>query len=308
MLVVNASFAPSVVYTSTISGLTANTTYTMSFWLRNICNYCGADPTSGNPNGTPGVKPNLAFDINGLNYFSTGNMTYSGLWVNKSFTFNTGVLTSVTISIKNNAPGGGGNDWAIDDLSLAQCLVLLPANITNFQGARRQDAVVISWQAGDDQKRSYYDVERSTGDGQFITIGRVNAASLHVNDTYYFTDNTSPAGQNAYYRLRAADSDEASAYSDIVLIKAETALAALSRLAPNPARSSTTLYMPADAAGTATIGLFNLAGSRLCTQTATVVKGMNALSISLPGQLPPGLYLVSMYTAGKTLYSRLVIE
>ncbi|MDP9231080.1 MAG: T9SS type A sorting domain-containing protein, partial [Bacteroidota bacterium] len=30
--------------------------------------------------------------------------------------------TALTLSIRNNAPGGGGNDWALDDISLATCL------------------------------------------------------------------------------------------------------------------------------------------------------------------------------------------
>jgi hypothetical protein len=37
--------------------------------------------------------------------------------------------TSITISIRNNAPGGGGNDWALDDISLSTCppnLLLTP--------------------------------------------------------------------------------------------------------------------------------------------------------------------------------------
>src|SRR5207247_3585132 len=30
--------------------------------------------------------------------------------------------SSLTLTIRNNAPGGGGNDWALDDISLATCL------------------------------------------------------------------------------------------------------------------------------------------------------------------------------------------
>ncbi len=136
MLAVNASFAPAVVYTTTIGGLSTNTNYTLSFWMRNICPTCGNNPVNGTSSGTPGVKPNLAFDINGTNYYSSGDITYTGQWVQKFFTFNTGALASLTLVIKNNAPGGGGNDWVLDDINVTECLVLLPVSLTRFPGRR----------------------------------------------------------------------------------------------------------------------------------------------------------------------------
>src|SRR4030095_15028078 len=87
-------------------------------------------------NDSSGVQPNLAFDINGTDYFTTGNIPYAGIspttqagsdstniWVKRGFVYLTGSSqTSLTLSIRNNAPGGGGNDWALDDITLATCL------------------------------------------------------------------------------------------------------------------------------------------------------------------------------------------
>ena len=80
-----------------------------------------------------GVQPNLAFQVNGTDYYTTGNMRYSGTtptgsdstnsWVKRGFTYLTGITqTSFTLTIRNNAPGGGGNDWALDDINVATCL------------------------------------------------------------------------------------------------------------------------------------------------------------------------------------------
>jgi hypothetical protein len=47
-------------------------------------------------------------------------------WQQRGFVFLTGPAeTSITISVRNNACGGGGNDWALDDITLATC----PPNI-----------------------------------------------------------------------------------------------------------------------------------------------------------------------------------
>ncbi|MGL6266685.1 MAG: hypothetical protein ACRC2O_02125, partial [Chitinophagaceae bacterium] len=78
MLVVNATYAPSEIFNTMISGLTANTVYTMSFWVRNICSLCGADPVTGGSSSSPGVKPNLSFEINGSGVYTTGEIEYTG--------------------------------------------------------------------------------------------------------------------------------------------------------------------------------------------------------------------------------------
>jgi large repetitive protein len=46
-------------------------------------------------------------------------------WNRRSFSFNTGVNTSVVLVLKNNGIGGCGNDLAIDDISFAPCGPLL---------------------------------------------------------------------------------------------------------------------------------------------------------------------------------------
>jgi len=124
MLVVNADLATSEAYRQVISGLCPNTYYQFSIWVKNICPNCGIDP-NGNPEYTPGVLPNLTLVVDGLDRISTGALDTLG-WQQRGFVFATGPTeTSITISIRNNAPGGGGNDWAMDDITLATC----PPNI-----------------------------------------------------------------------------------------------------------------------------------------------------------------------------------
>lgn len=132
MLVVNASYRIDSAFEQTISNLCPNTYYEISCWMRNICSKCGCDsagrgsgstsyiPTA--PNDSSGVYPNLTFEVDGVDYYTTGNILYSGSWVKKGFTFLTGPSqTGFTLKFFNNAPGGGGNDWALDDISVATC-------------------------------------------------------------------------------------------------------------------------------------------------------------------------------------------
>ena len=129
MLVVNADLATSEAYHQVISGLCPNTYYQFSAWVKNICPNCGID-SNGTPEYLQGVLPNLTLVVDSIDRISTGQLDHSAGWQQRGFVFLTGPTeTSITISIRNNAPGGGGNDWALDDITLATCppsLLLTP--------------------------------------------------------------------------------------------------------------------------------------------------------------------------------------
>lgn len=136
MLVINAAYRIDSAFQQTINNLCPNTYYEISCWMRNICSKCGCDSNgkgASNSSGPPfyiptatgdssGVYPNITFEVDGIDYYTTGNIRYTGQWVKKGFTFLTGpAQTSFTLKFFNNAPGGGGNDWALDDISVATC-------------------------------------------------------------------------------------------------------------------------------------------------------------------------------------------
>ncbi len=128
MLVVNASYRIDSAFQQTITGLCPNTYYEISCWVRNICSKCGCDsngkgatnttatpapyiPTQAGPPGSAdssGVYPNLTFEVNGLDYYTTGNIRYTGTWVKKGFTYRTGpAQTSIVLKFfKTAAPPG----------------------------------------------------------------------------------------------------------------------------------------------------------------------------------------------------------
>lgn len=132
-LIINASYETNKAFEQTITNLCENTYYEFAAWFKNICRRCSCDSSGkgagtagfvpGPGNDSAGVRPNLSFQINGEEYYTSGNIPYNGLWVKKGFVFKTKPgQTSMVVTIRNNAPGGGGNDWAIDDIAIATCL------------------------------------------------------------------------------------------------------------------------------------------------------------------------------------------
>ncbi|MEO7983684.1 MAG: T9SS type A sorting domain-containing protein [Bacteroidota bacterium] len=177
MLIINAAYRIDSAFNHTISGLCSNTYYEISCWMRNICSKCGCDsngtgatgagyiPTA--PGDSSGVRPNLAIALDGVRYYTSGDLSYDGKWVKKGFTFLTGpVQTSFTMRFYNNAPGGGGNDWALDDISVLTCSPEMKYSPTLNPTVCDSNVLVIS-----DTVRSffsnyvYYKWQRSTNSG-----------------------------------------------------------------------------------------------------------------------------------------------
>jgi trimeric autotransporter adhesin len=137
MAVVNAAYGINTAVQKNITGLCSDTYYEFSAYFKNVCAGCSNDTAGRGWNGDPlfksylssktqndsaGVSPDLTYTIDGVDYYTTGNIIYDKRWVKKGFLFKTGpAQTSVTLSIRNNAPGGGGNDWAVDDIALITC-------------------------------------------------------------------------------------------------------------------------------------------------------------------------------------------
>lgn len=188
MLVINSAYKTDTAFQYTMTNLCPGTHYEISGWFRNICYKCGCDSNglgaSGgagyiplSANDSSGVQPNIAFDVNGVDYYTTGNIPYYGVtpggsdstnkWVKKGFIYITGPAeTSFTLTIRNNAPGGGGNDWALDDISVSTCLPNMKYSPSNVPTICYGNMLTIS-----DTVRSYYNTykyykwQRSTDGG-----------------------------------------------------------------------------------------------------------------------------------------------
>ena len=201
MLVINAAYRIDSAFQQTISGLCPNTYYEITAWIRNICSKCGCDsngkgaqavgyiPTA--PGDSSGVYPNLSFNVDGIDYYTTGNILYTGQWIKKGFTFLTGpAQTSFTLKFFNNAPGGGGNDWALDDISVATCSPNLAFTPTNNPTICVNNVVNIgAWVRSYFNNYIYYKWQKSTDNGMSWTnagaVGTGSPAWNGSNWEYY---------------------------------------------------------------------------------------------------------------------------
>jgi hypothetical protein len=201
MLMVNADYVASEVYRQNINNLCPNTYYEFSAWVRNICRTCGMDSTGAQFAGTPtaptqgyvGVYPNLSFALDGLDYYSTGEIDTLG-WLKKGFVFRTGISqTSATFSIRNNSQGGGGNDWVMDDIAVATCLPTMSYSPTINPNVCTGNAITIA-DTISSFFRNYttYKWQKSTNGGGLWTD--ISGVTTLPETNYYITTYTVPPG------------------------------------------------------------------------------------------------------------------
>ncbi|MEQ1678360.1 MAG: gliding motility-associated C-terminal domain-containing protein, partial [Chitinophagaceae bacterium] len=116
-MLINASYTPGDFFLATVSGLCPNTTYEFAAWVMNVLRT------------TTGIQPDLTFTVENtsgavLNQFFTGGIvsTPNPQWNQYGFNFTTGATgTAIILRITNNAPGGIGNDLALDDITFRPC-------------------------------------------------------------------------------------------------------------------------------------------------------------------------------------------
>ncbi|MEY4875635.1 MAG: hypothetical protein RL708_784, partial [Bacteroidota bacterium] len=121
MIVVNGSSSPSIsVWCQTVT-VTPNTNYNLSAWIANV------DPFS--TSASLGI---LSFNINGTQQgLKFSPVLATGVWTNQFITWNSGANTVANICINDSSTAGGGNDFAIDDISFNKvCSVTDSVKIT----------------------------------------------------------------------------------------------------------------------------------------------------------------------------------
>ncbi|MEO1713638.1 MAG: gliding motility-associated C-terminal domain-containing protein, partial [Bacteroidota bacterium] len=130
------------------------------------------------PPGSNIIRPNVSFLLDGVEVYNTGEIPESGEWNTYGFTFSTDPgQTTVTLSLANNAPGGLGNDLALDNIQFRACgpeALILPEEVANI--CEEGDPItidatingsqfptpVVQWQESFDEGQTWQDIPGAT--------------------------------------------------------------------------------------------------------------------------------------------------
>lgn len=182
MMVVNASYEPGLFYEQIVEGLCENTLYIFSADIFNLVI------------GTGSIKPNISFLLDGQVVYETGDIANDEQWNTYGFSFTTAIgQTAITLALQNNAPGGPGNDLALDNITFRPCgptALILPEEIANIceKGSPidleatiigdQYDTPHIQWQQSLDKGMTWIDIQGETD--------MIYTHSNFMGGTYYY--------------------------------------------------------------------------------------------------------------------------
>lgn len=204
-MLVNASVTPSAFYTDTVLLPCASTTYEFAAWMVNVLRPSACSGT--------GNQPNLTFTIERtdgsvIQSYNTGSIPTDAmpLWKQYGFFFTTPAgVSRVVLRITNNAPGGCGNDLALDDITFRPCGPLATAafstGATQFNLCQGQPGLAsMSATVSAGYSNPVLQWQQSTDALSWSDIPGANTASL----TQSFSA-ASPA--SFYYRITVAEAE-----------------------------------------------------------------------------------------------------
>src|SRR5690606_18980445 len=125
MAIFNASYSAGEFYRRPLTNVDINAPVDISLWAMNL-DIIGSDPAlPGEPRERPNITINLeqngvviySFDTGDIPQFTRGD---SNAWVNYTGSYTFSSSDPIELVLVNNAPGGSGNDLAIDDILITQ--------------------------------------------------------------------------------------------------------------------------------------------------------------------------------------------
>ncbi len=204
-MLINASFAPSAFYLETVRGLCGGTTYEFAAWIINVLRTTACLPTPTQPNLTFTIEKTDGTVLQTYNTNTIGSLS-SPAWQQFGFFFTTPPnVTEVVVRIFNNAPGGCGNDLALDDITFRPCGPQLSVGIANnptdtvtyCEGAAKSFTFIGNISAGFNNAALQW--QQSSDGVNWSDIAGANSNTLSRNFTA-----TSPPGKH-FYRISAAE-------------------------------------------------------------------------------------------------------
>ena len=128
MMLVNSSYNTGPFFSTTLEGLKGGATYEFSVWIMNVCKPSDKCPYP--------LLPNLSFRLQTLSgnftaQFGTGEVARreSPQWTQFRAPFKLPSSEStLQLTMVNSAPGGCGNDFALDDITIRECIMKPPVS------------------------------------------------------------------------------------------------------------------------------------------------------------------------------------
>jgi hypothetical protein len=158
----------------------------------------------------------------------------------------------------------------------------------------------VSWTVNE-FNTSYYNVERSTDDKNFILIGKVISATGNGVQQYNYADTTTQDGIN-YYRIQQVNTDSSKSYSDTANVSIQSQW----KIFPNPADEKINIQCNVDISNV-TIALYSITGKLVYKSQLGNIIG-NSITVIPVSQFESGIYILKLLSSTVSKTQKVIIK
>jgi Secretion system C-terminal sorting domain len=245
-----------------------------------------------------------------LNYAGNGPSPGDKLWVNTANT-NISNLPNGTYTLVCNykiigkfggtpCVGGVGNDFTTGTLQTLSITFTidsaLPIALSLFNVEKNNLSNKLTWTTETETNGSHFDVEKSTDNKTWKSIGQVTAKGNSLRRENYAFDDASPNAIN-YYRLKMIDRDGSFLYSKIITVRM-TSKGEVS-ISPNPVQSNLFVNVIDAENENLKVSVSNYAGQIVLEKNITIYGNGN-LTLSME-DFQSGIYIISVTDENKNV-------
>jgi Domain of unknown function (DUF4082) len=167
----------------------------------------------------------------------------------------------------------------------------LPVVLVQFLATKNDDgSVKISWATSQEENSSYYDVERSSDQSEWSSIGTVKAMGYSSTTTNYFLNDKSPISGTGYYRLKMVDLDGKFTYSKAIPLTTDNSSLPLV-IYSNPFSDQIRLKINVSGPQNLMLTVTDMVGKTYISQSYQAQNGDNFVNL-LPSIGSSGMYIL----------------
>ena len=188
-------------------------------------------------------------------------------------------------------------------------LTLLATNLQNFSAFKKDNNILLKWDAENAETIDQFDIEYSTNGKDFISVAKVAGDHAPAGSyNYNYTVNSNSNGY-LYFRIKQTTSSNKSGYSAIQKIsltdRTNTGLA----IHPNPAVTGMSLTFDHLLSGDYSIDLVNTAGQVVLNKKVKLTNS-NIIPVNWTSKPAPGIYFTRVTNASsmEQQITRVVIQ
>ncbi|MBI3233783.1 MAG: T9SS type A sorting domain-containing protein, partial [Bacteroidetes bacterium] len=186
----------------------------------------------------------------------------------------------------------------------------LPVSLITFTASKKANEVVLNWQTASEFNTSHFNILRSLGNTDFVKIGQMAAAGNSIQNIYYGFEDIEALnmynGQSIYYQLEVVDVDGKVTYSSIQLVITAVGMK-INHIYPQPAADQVNIQLNMPTEGPVTIGLIDMTGKNVMTQTNQYNQGNQVINLKTLG-LSQGIYILKIDNGSEVTQTKLFIK